>query len=85
MTSSGSPVITTKGTESGLLVERTHTGIAIDYNVDAAAEAIINLLKEKAFYKKCFDNAISTSKEYDWERFMQKYYSLIKQRYESFA
>lgn len=81
--SAGLPVITTKDTQSGYLIEKTGSGVAVEYNINDVAMAVMKLLKNKECYKKCSENAIQTSKTYDWETLMRIYYSLIEYNYET--
>ncbi len=78
--SSGLPVITTKDTQSGSLVEDYQCGEAIEYNTDDIARAIHNLLLDKDRYKRYHENAKKFSREYDWQELVGKrYYDLIKE------
>ncbi|MBI5183949.1 MAG: glycosyltransferase family 4 protein [Nitrospinae bacterium] len=81
--SSGLPVITTKDTQSGSLVEDYQCGEAVEYNTDDIVRAIHNLLLDKDRYKRYSENAKRFSREYDWEELLGKrYYELIKEYYQ---
>lgn len=83
--SAGLPVITVKGTQSGYVVEKSQAGLSVEYDVAAVAEAVLRLLRDKEFYKRCSYNAINEGMKYDWKRIMERYYSLLNARYETYA
>lgn len=79
----GLPVLATKGTQSGVVVEEAGAGLAVEYDSHALAEAICRLLENKEFYEECSQRAVKNGSEYDWKSIMERCYSLIENRYES--
>lgn len=79
----GLPVIASKGTESGELVEKAGAGLSIEYALEPAAEAVMKLLKDKDFYEETLHNALKTSDDYDWQSITSRFYRLIEERYAS--
>lgn len=76
----GLPVITTEGTETADLVVRSASGIAIPFEVDAAAHAMAMMLTDAGEYGRFSDNAVSHSFGYDWKGLMDRYYDSICSR-----
>jgi glycosyltransferase involved in cell wall biosynthesis len=77
----GIPVITTKGTQSGLIVETHKSGEAIDFNIDELASSVCSMLIDKEQYQRYSENSRSSSSRYDWEVLMNREYELIKTFY----
>ncbi len=81
--SAGLPVIATRGTESGLLLDESGAGLSVDYTPLSVEKAILRLLGDRGFYDECARRALATSAEYDWKSIMKRCYSLIEMSYES--
>ncbi len=63
----GRPVLATKGTMSGNLVEEARCGLAIAYNVPACKWALEKLKKDPALQRTLGENALRAARqEYNW-------------------
>jgi len=64
----GRPVIATKGTYSGNLVEKLNMGLAVKFNKKGLKDAIIKLRDEVKLREELGKNAFNAAiKEYNWE------------------
>jgi len=77
----GIPVIATKGTQSGVIVETHKSGEAIGFNIDELASSICSMLIDKEKYQRYSENSKICSSRYDWEVLMNRKYELIKTFY----
>jgi glycosyltransferase involved in cell wall biosynthesis len=60
----GVPVITTRVPPIAAEIEREGAGIVIDYDKEQLAEAILKLLSDDDFYRRCRSNAIDLAQRY---------------------
>lgn len=74
----GLPVITTKGTQSEIVVREHDCGMAVDYNPAAISGALVTLLTDGDRFLKLSERAKIAAKRYDWEVLMERYYNLIR-------
>lgn len=68
----GLPVVTTKVTTMSNLIEKTKSGLLIDYTKEDLAEAIYFLLSHKKRYKNYKQAAIKLSEKFDINRILKK-------------
>lgn len=73
----GLPIIGTENTETAMILSRYQCGISISYNVDAFANAVITLLKDRDLYHQMRSNGIRSSAEMKWETLLAKELDLI--------
>jgi glycosyltransferase involved in cell wall biosynthesis len=62
------PVITTRVPPIAAEIEREGAGIIIDYDKEQLAEAILKLLSDDEFHRRCRDNAIDLARKYQADR-----------------
>jgi glycosyltransferase involved in cell wall biosynthesis len=74
----GLPVLTTADTEAADLVRRAGAGAAVPFDAAATAEAALEILQDAQRCQGYADNAAGFSREYDWDKIMAKYYSLLE-------
>jgi len=79
--SAGLPVITTKATQSAIVVDGAEAGLTADFEPGSVASAILKLLEDREFYKKCSARAVKKGSEYEWKSIMERCYLLIKDSY----
>ena len=60
----GLPVIITRVPPIAVEIERQGAGIVIDYDKEQLAEAILKLLSDDEFHRRCQENAISLAEQY---------------------
>lgn len=63
----GLPVIATKVSGNGSIIKSKQAGIAINYDKDEVVEAVVRLLTDEKFYKKCKANTRSLVDGYTWD------------------
>jgi len=63
----GLPVVITRVPWIAEPIEKEPMGIAIDYNADALADAVVRLLEDDAFYEVCSANALRYVEGLAWE------------------
>lgn len=64
----GVPVVVTGVPPIAAEIERAGAGIVIDYDADQLAAAILKLLGDEEFYRRCRANALALAREYSTER-----------------
>ena len=64
----GLPVVITRVPPIAAEIEKEGAGIVIDYDKEQLAEAIVKLLSDDEFYKRCRDNAINLAQRYRAEK-----------------
>lgn len=64
----GLPVVMTGVSPIAAEVERAGAGIVIDYDVRQLTEAVVKLLSDDEFYRRCQANALALAEEYSAER-----------------
>jgi glycosyltransferase involved in cell wall biosynthesis len=74
----GVPVIITKVPEVAFEIEKWGAGIAIDYNKDELADAILKLLTNDKFYYQSRQRAIEFASNYTWDNV---FYRAFKQMF----
>ena len=75
----GRPIIVTKGTHAGKIVEEENCGLAIEYNEDAFMEAVIKLKENQRIYKELGKNALRAAMEkYNWGKEKKKLLEIYK-------
>jgi glycosyltransferase involved in cell wall biosynthesis len=75
----GRPVIATKDTYSGKLVEKLDMGLAIDYNDKSFKNALIKLRENPKLCEKFGKNALEAAiREYNWKNQEQKLLSVYR-------
>lgn len=74
----GRPVLATKGTLGGQIVEQEGCGLAIPYSVDACKEALVRLRDEAVLQRTLGENALRAAKrEYNWASQEAKLLALV--------
>ena len=64
----GTPIICSRGTNSGDMTEKLNCGIVVDYNEESIKQGIIKLRDDKELCEKLGKNAFNAAKErYNWE------------------
>ena len=81
----GLPVIATQETEAAEILQRSQCGIAVPYEPEGLAHAVIALLTDTALYETCRANAVRESADMTWERLLDRELSLIVDRYRRVA
>ena len=64
----GLPVIITRVPPIAAEIERAGAGIVIDYDAEQLAQAILKLLSDEEFYRRCRESALALAQEYAAER-----------------
>lgn len=64
----GVPVIITRVSPIAAKIEKEGAGIVIDYDKQQLADAILKLLSDDDFYRRCRDNAINLAQRYRADR-----------------
>ncbi len=64
----GVPVIITRVPPIAAEIEKAGAGIIIDYDAEELAAAILKLLSDEEFYRRCRSNALALAQEYAAER-----------------
>ncbi|KFM22216.1 putative colanic acid biosynthesis glycosyltransferase WcaL protein [Marine Group I thaumarchaeote SCGC AAA799-B03] len=67
----GMPIIATRGMGISEAVEKRNAGIAIDYDVTQATNALLNILDEEKFPEMA-NNAVELSQEYEYDSIYSK-------------
>jgi len=73
----GLPVITTRVSWIGEEVEKKPMGITINYNKKELVDAVVKLLQDDDFYKKCRENTIEFVSELSWDKIYDKAFKII--------
>jgi glycosyltransferase involved in cell wall biosynthesis len=68
----GVPVIITKVPEIAFEISRREAGVAINYDKNELADAIVKLLKDEKFYERCKGNARKFASELSWDNIFGK-------------
>lgn len=77
----GLPVIATRGTQSERVVERYGCGEAIDFDPQALADCVLDMMLDKERYGRYAERAKSASREYSWPALVAREYHLIEEAY----
>ena len=65
--SSGRPIVVTKGSFAGQIVERTGCGLTVNYEGRIALVAILKLLENNELYSKCSNaGKLAYEEKYNW-------------------
>ena len=76
----GLPVIATEATEAGDLVTRNGCGVAVSYDVEKFASAVISLLSEPQLYEVLRKSGIERSRVMTWTTLLNREVNLILAR-----
>lgn len=63
----GIPVVITRVPEVAFEIEKAGAGIAIKYDKNELADALVRLLTDDVFYRKCRLNVLEFASKYTWE------------------
>lgn len=75
----GLPVVATRDTEAGDLVEREDCGVAVDHDAGALARALRELLDDPDRRARMRANGIAASRELDWSRQIDRELALLEE------
>lgn len=68
----GLPVIATAGTEAGDMITRMDCGVAIEYDVDSFADAVIALMNDTVTYERFRQSGIEHARTMTWDASLRR-------------
>ncbi|MDD5745698.1 MAG: glycosyltransferase, partial [Candidatus Omnitrophica bacterium] len=68
----GLPIVITRFPAIADEIDKRGAGIAVEYERENIKEAVVKLLKDDSFYKKCRENAVAFSREFDTNYILEK-------------
>lgn len=75
--SCGLPVVITQVPPVAEEIQSRGAGIAVPYETDAFAKAIVKLLKDDLFFQECRKRTFVMAKDYSWEKIFDRLFKLI--------